>query len=299
VWRDVWRNVWRERVSARAARCLWLSLVVGAPVGAQELSPTIGRQPPAVRGVALDARLRDDLGLRLGDTLRVGATPRAPTHRVVVSAFVARRADPAEVARREYRARFHLDHLQTITSAGDRVDRFGVALRPGVRADSAVREINRVAFGFRAHASRAVAVTSSRTFRVVERFHRAIGGITIVASALFLLCLLLLSVEERRKELAALRLVGISRQTIVRAIVLEAAAVSLLGSAFGVCLGLAGAWIVNAHFQQLYRTPLAFAWVTPSIVLSAVLIAVVVGTVIGALAAWRIVRTPPLVVMGR
>ena len=46
----------------------------------------------------------------------------------------------------------------------------------------------------------------------MSRFHRAIGVITIVASAIFLLCIMLLKVDERRRDVAALRLMGISNR---------------------------------------------------------------------------------------
>ena len=57
-----------------------------------------------------------------------------------------------------------------------------------------------MAFGFRAYPAAEVAIETSATFRVVNRFHRAIGIITIVASAIFLLCITLLKVDERRRE---------------------------------------------------------------------------------------------------
>jgi ABC-type lipoprotein release transport system permease subunit len=262
-------------------------------------SPTDGRRPPAVRGIAIDERMVADLGLRLGDTVRLAAQPGAPGTPVAIAALFERRADPAEVARAEYRVRLHLDQLQALLELDDRVDRFAVGLHPGASADSVVARVNATAFGFRAHRSRDVAVRSSRTFRVVERFHRAIGVITVVASAVFLLCLLLLTVEERRREVAALRLLGISRATVVRAVVIEAALVALVGSAVGALLGWLGSLAVNAHYQALYRTPLRFALATPEIVAFATMLSLALGIVAGALAAWRLVRTPPLALMGR
>ena len=184
-------------------------------------------------------------------------------------------------------------------SLDDRVDRFAVGVPDGVPVDSAVARINHVAFGFRAHKSADVAVQSSRTFRVVERFHRAIGLITVVASAVFLLCLLLLSVEERRRDIAALRLMGISQGTIIRSIVIEAAVVSVIGSAIGAGIGWVSSLIVNVHFQQVYRTPLLFALLTPEIFVFATLTSLVLGIGAGAVAAWRLVRTPPLTLLGR
>ena len=257
------------------------------------------RAQSAPRGIAIDTRLAEDLGLAVGATVRLSAVPGAPADSAVVSAIFERKADPAEVARREYRIRTHLGQLQQLLGADDRVDRFAVGVRDGVSIDSAVARINHVAFGFRAHPSKSVAVQSSRTFQVVERFHTAIGIITVVASAVFLLCLLLLSVEERKRDVAALRLLGISQGTVVRAIVIEAAIVSLIGSALGAVIGWIASLIVNAHFQQVYRTPLLFALLTPQIFAFATLLSLTLGIGAGALAAWRLVRTPPLTLMGR
>lgn len=267
--------------------------------GDSTLSPTFGRRAPAVRGIAIDARMAEDFGLRPGSIVRLSGKPGVPGESVEVAAVFERKADPAEVARREYRIRTHLDHLQGLLGLEDRVDRFAVGVPDSMPIDSAVARINHVAFGFRAHKSGEVAVQSSRTFRVVERFHRAIGLITVVASAVFLLCLLLLSVEERRRDIAALRLMGISQGTIVRSIVIEAAVVSVLGSIIGAGIGWVSSLIVNAHFQQVYRTPLLFALLTPEIFAFATLTSLVLGIAAGAVAAWRLVRTPPLTLLGR
>jgi putative ABC transport system permease protein len=243
--------------------------------------------------------MAEDLGLAVGARIRISARPGEPGDSATIAAIYERKADPAEVARREYRVRVHLDHLQQLLDLDDRVDRFAVGTREGQSIDSALARINHVAFGFRAHKSRDVAVQSSRTFRVVERFHTAIGIITVVASAVFLLCLLLLSVEERRRDIAALRLMGISRATVVRAIVIEAALVSLIGSVLGAGIGWIASLLVNAHFQQLYRTPLVFALLTPQIFAFATGLSLMLGIGSGAAAGWRLVKSSPLSLMGR
>ncbi|HET7189544.1 MAG TPA: hypothetical protein VFI52_15440, partial [Gemmatimonadaceae bacterium] len=153
---------------------------------------------PAQRTIAVDERLAADAGLHLGDRVVVAATPEAPGDTVIVGAIVRRRADPAEIARGEYRVRLHLDQLQSLLGYGDRVDRFAVATRSPAATTDAIARISDAAFGFRAHRSADIAVETSTTFAVVSRFHRAIGVITIVASAIFLLCIMLLKVDERR-----------------------------------------------------------------------------------------------------
>lgn len=269
--------------------------VVGT-IGAASLGAQSGLVP---RGIAIDARMAEDLGLQVGAQITISAKPGELGDSATIAAVYERKADPAEVARREFRVRLHLDHLQHLLALDDRVDRFAVGTRDGQPIDSALARINHVAFGFRAHSSRDVAVQSSRTFRVVERFHTAIGVITVVASAVFLLCLLLLSVEERKRDIAALRLMGISRATVVRAIVIEAAIVSLIGSVIGAGFGWIASVIVNAHFQEVYRTPLMFALLTPQIFAFATGLSLILGIGSGAAAGWRLVSSSPLTLMGR
>ena len=170
--------------------------------------------------MAIDERLAADARLRLGDRVTLSASPGESGQAAVIGAIVTRGADPAEIARGEYRVRLHLTQLQSLLDYGDRVDRFAVATVHDSAAGPAAARINASAFGFRAHLSRDIAVQTSTTFAVVSRFHRAIGVITIAASAIFLLCIMLLKVEERRRDVAALRLMGISARTIVRRLVL-------------------------------------------------------------------------------
>jgi len=263
----------------------------------QSIDSTPPRLKPAVRTVAVDERLMHDAGLRLGDHVVVSGAPGAPGDTVVIAAVLRRTADPSEIARSEYRLRLHLDQLAALIGYGDRVDRFAVATRPGVDAARAAADVNRSAFGFQAYRSKDIAVETSRTFLVVSRFHRAIGVITIVASGIFLLCILLLKVDERRREVAALRMMGISSGSIVKSVMLESAAVAAVGSVAGVLIGRAAAAIVNWHYQGVYRTPLAFAAVTPQIVAFAVTLSITLGLAAGFVAAQRLVRVPPLALL--
>jgi putative ABC transport system permease protein len=276
---------------------LLLSLRLEAQGTRRTIAPGVAQDTP--RSIAIDTRLAADAGLRVGDRVVIASEPGMPGDSVVIAAIVERRADPAEIARGEYRVRLHLDHLQTLLGYGDRVDRFAVGTHGGRATADAVSRINSVAYGFRAHRSADVAVETSRTFAVVSRFHRAIGMITIVASAIFLLCIMLLKVDERRRDVAALRLIGCSSRTIVGSVVLEAAVIAVLGSLAGIGVGGAASWIVNHHYQAVYRTPLRFSIVTADIVLLAVTLSLVLGIVAGWLAARRLVRTPPLALFGR
>ncbi len=249
--------------------------------------------------IAVERPTAEALGIGVGDTVRLGPAPDSVTRVAVVSAVYEPRPDPAEVARRAYHVRLHLPDLAALLGAPDRVDRFGVGLRPGVGVDTALAALNGNAFGFRAYASSAVAAESSQTFLVVSRFHRAIAVITIVASAVFLLCIMLLKVEERRMDAAVMRFVGVRRRTIFGALVLEAALVAVLGSAAGTALAFAAGAATNAYYRRFFETELVFSVITPRIVLLGLGLSVALGIGAGALAAWRLVRTRPMVLWGR
>jgi putative ABC transport system permease protein len=249
--------------------------------------------------VALERQLAGELGLSVGDTLRIGPTPDSAYTLARVAAIYEPRPDPAEIAKRERHVRMHLPDLASLLGMPDRVDRLSIGLNPGISSDSAVGALNGTAFGYRAYATSAIAAESSQTFLVVSRFHRAIALITIVASAVFLLCIMLLKVEERRLDAAVMRFVGVRRRTIFGALLLEATVVAALGSLLGTGLAYLAGVATNAYYGRFFDTTLVFSLITPDLVLFSTLLSLALGIVAGALAAWRLVRTPPLVLWGR
>jgi len=269
---------------------LLLAFVVPGPTG------TLVAQRP---GIAVERRLARDLSLRVGDTVRLGAAPDSLRTLAVVAAIYEPRPDPAELTKDERYVRLHLSDLAALLGAPDRVDRFGIGLVPGTPVDSAVAELERNAFGYRAYPSAAIASGSSQTFLVVSRFHRAIAVITIVASAVFLVCIMLLKVEERRMDAAVMRFVGVRRRTIFGALLLEAALVAVVGSVVGTGLALVAGAATNAYYRHFFDTALTFSMITPGIVLFSVALSLLLGVAAGAVAAWRLVHTRPMVLWGR
>jgi len=249
--------------------------------------------PEAVPGVLIERRLAEAVPLAVGDTVRMRALGDAAERRFLVEGVFERAADPARIARNEFEVRMHLPDLEAMLPLQDRVDRFSIVLSPGASPDSVGRWIETLAFGTRAYPTAEVAEEASATFRVISRFHRAIGIVTILASAIFLLCVMIIRVDERRPDMGMMRLIGVSRGTVFRAIVLEAVGIALLGSAIGAVAGIVIARIVNLYYMNFYDTALQFAFVTPRIVLLAAMLGLALGSVAGILSALRVVRLPP------
>jgi putative ABC transport system permease protein len=277
------------RILAGQSGCLF------ALLGALGSTPMAGQIPE----VAAERQLAQELGLSVGDTVRLGPTPDSAGTWVLIAAVYEPRPDPAEIAKRERHLRMHLPDLAALLGAPDRVDRLSIGLKPGITADSAADILNRSAFGYRAYSSRAIASESSQTFLVVSRFHRAIAVISIVASAVFLLCIMLLKVEERRLDAAVMRFVGVRRRTIFGALLLEASFVAAFGSIVGTGLAYLAGAATNVYYRGFFNTDLTFSLITPGIVVFSVALSLFLGALAGAVAAWRLVHTHPLVLWGR
>lgn len=82
-------------------------------------------------------------------------------------------------------------------------------------------------------------------------FGTLVGAIGILVATLFTATVLLMSVEDRSRELALLRAVGFSRARVGGFIVEEGFLLALLGLAVGLPLGLVGAALLNDALERL------------------------------------------------
>lgn len=233
-------------------------------------------------------------GIEAGTKVRLWAAPDSGPCEALVAGLFEPQADPSRLMGTRPRVLFHLPHLQALADREGEVDYFTVQLRPGVDADLAAREIEPLLVGTRVHLAAEVADRASTTFRVVSRFHAAIAGITLVAGGVFLACIMVLKVQERRAAVAAARLAGIPRRILMGWTVAEAALLSALGGVAGLGVGFAASGIVNAYYQRVYETTLQFSVVTGEMVVQGLVLAVVLGMGAGLVAGARLFAADPL-----
>jgi putative ABC transport system permease protein len=245
--------------------------------------------------VLLSERAANALGVGVGDTVDAAreATLGA-AERYRVAGVYRPQADPVEVGRDSRFVRFHADDLERLSGQSDQVQRFVVRLKDPARAAEVRDRLNRVGVGFDAYTSQELAERNSSTFVVIARFQRAIAWLTLAAGAVFLITLMVLKVEERRRDLASLRLMGISRRTIVSSLVLESLLVAVVGGVAGVALGAFASAGINAYFRAYYQTDLVFSQVSPAVAAAAVAVALPIGVGAAAIAAWRLLKSRDL-----
>ena len=235
-----------------------------------------------------------DRGLVPGDTVRLRPEPGEAACPAAVAGLFDPPADPARLEAERPRILLHLPHLARLTGREREVDRFSVRLREGADPGAVAADLGELLPGARVVPTRRVAEESSTLFRVVERFHRAIGLITLVAGSVFLACIMILKVQERRTEVAALRLVGLSRRTLLGWLVLEAGGVAVLGGVLGLGVGRVASAVINRHYRDAYDTSLVFSVVTPDTVGTVLALAVVLGLAAGLAAGLHLLALDPL-----
>jgi len=90
-------------------------------------------------------------------------------------------------------------------------------------------------------------------FVVLERFHVAISVVTMIAGTAFLLALMVIRAEERRETVGILRLVGISRRTLLASVAIEGLVVAALGAAFGILLAYVSEGLNQSYLSGTLR----------------------------------------------
>jgi ABC-type lipoprotein release transport system permease subunit len=253
----------------------------------------VPRKPDETPDVLVSRQLLARAHLTIGDVVTVAADPagaRAASFRV--AGVYEPTPDPMKFNVERLEARLHLDDLLSLTA-----DPFDPASNESVTSiNIALAEPAGAATFSRTLAARLLlranpaADADSPTFTVIDRFHTAIAAVTVLGSTAFLLALMVIRAEERKETVGILRLIGISRKSILIEVIVEGVLVAMAGAVFGVAIALLAQRGVNLIFQARYDTTLVFVRVTPSIALRSVAVAVPVGVIAGAVASWTLLR---------
>lgn len=126
-------------------------------------------------------------------------------------------------------------------------------------------------------------------------FGTLIGLIGVIVATLFTTTVLLMSVDDRSRELALLRALGYSRARVAGFVLEEAVLLALLGLAVGLPLGLLGAYGLNRFLLGVVGTlPAGFAFVTfdAQVLASGVVEVLLIGLAAAILPALRTLRLP-------
>ena len=137
-------------------------------------------------------------------------------------------------------------------------------------------------------------VQAKRRLVYFTQLSYVLGGMSLVVAVLLVGTLLTITVNERLGEIATLRALGVSRATIVRQVLSEGAALTVLGAGLGILLGLATAEYLDAILTSFPGLPATFSFFVPragTLSLAAVVL-LATGSLAGLYPAWLAARAP-------
>ncbi|HUR36016.1 MAG TPA: FtsX-like permease family protein [Vicinamibacterales bacterium] len=259
---------------------------------------SVGRSeaPAALPEILVSRQLLETQHLRVGDVVALSSEPAGGDARQfkVVGQYEPT-PDPMRLGAVRLEVRLHLPDLIDLDGraadplAAETVDAINVAMASPAESRTVARRLTSAIPG--AITQRA-GNDARRTapFVVLERFHLAIAIVTVLASSVFLLALMLMLVDERRATVGILRLMGFRRARILQHVLAEGVAIAIAGAAFGIILSLVMQGGINRFFQWRYDTALVFVRITPNVALRSLAVAVPLGVAAIVASSWSLLR---------
>jgi len=121
-----------------------------------------------------------------------------------------------------------------------------------------------------------------------------LGGMSLVVAVLLVGTLLTITVNERLGEIATLRAIGVGRGTIVRQVLAEGLALTVVGGGAGILLGLVTAEYLDAILTSFPGLPQAFSFFVPraNTLAVAAVVLLLTGSLAGLYPAWLASKAP-------
>ncbi|MGO9447173.1 MAG: ABC transporter permease [Solirubrobacteraceae bacterium] len=238
------------------------------------------RPQPGMRELLIGDRLAEQLHLHPGDTLAV----KRQTFRIagVYHAGVLFEDSGAVLAIEQARA--------LSGRAGEETD-VVVQLTAGARASAAGSAIERSIPGTQVISDPQQALRAGADGTLIANAILVIVVIALIVGAISVANTMAMSIMERQGELALLSTVGWSPVRVASLIFGEGIAVSVLGAAAGLLIGvIGGGLLVHALGVSAYVSPSVTAWGLGR----ALLVGVAIGVLGGIYPAWRVTRMTPL-----
>ncbi|MFL6520330.1 MAG: ABC transporter permease [Chthoniobacterales bacterium] len=246
----------------------------------ENLKLVSGRMPKDEneRAVVLGTSAADILKKKVGDTVQIETEELAVVGIVNGGAFVENGS-----------LILSLPLLQQVTGNQNQISAIDVRVASGTDIQRLCADMNHLIPEARADTA-GEHVATGEGYRVINAMSWGTSLLAVLVGVLGVTNTMLMSVFERKQEIAVLLALGWKRGRIVCMILLESALLGLFGGIIGVLMGVAGV-------QLLKMAPAVRGMLEPylgiSLMIEAVAIAMFVGVLSGLYPAWRSSRVAP------
>jgi len=140
--------------------------------------------------------------------------------------------------------------------------------------------------------SKATLASIYETFGSITTFVTAIGGISMIVAGVSIFNIMMMSVNERIKEIGIMRSIGTQKKEVMSMFVYEAAIIGVIGSVVGGILSLLAGYAISALMLQ--STKYLWTLSTASSVLGGVSFGIIVCLACGIYPAWQAANLNPI-----
>jgi putative ABC transport system permease protein len=229
---------------------------------------------------------------------QIGVQAEGPTERLRISGLV--KFGSVSTIGGATLAGFDLPTAQRLFGKVGRLDEIAVAAKPGVSDEELVSQITAVLppetqVRTAEEQSRADAEETDEFISFLQGFLLAFGGVALFVGSFVIANSLSITIAQRTRELATLRMLGASRRQVLGSIVVEALVVGVLASVIGLFLGLLLAKGLFGLFEVVgFTLPnQGLVFITRTVIVS--LLAGILVTLLASLRpAIRATRVPPI-----
>lgn len=266
----------------------------------RELSPlqyVEGHEPQAADEVSLTKGTADKGDFALGDTVRISADGPAESFRLVgITKFgdedslagAALAVVQTPVAQRLLGMEGEFNSIDTVADEGVTPDQLAARVRAALPA-----RLYNVRTG--AEEARSQAADLQDQLGFLRTFLFAFAGISLFVGAFLIVNTYSITVAQRMREFALLRMIGASRRQVLRAVIGEAFVVGLISSVIGLLFGAVIAPALRGLFTLFgAELPDNGLTVEPRTIVVSLLIGTVVTLVAATGPALRATRVPPI-----
>jgi putative ABC transport system permease protein len=247
-------------------------------------------------GVLLSTPAASRLAAGPGDTLRIagrldpGIADAAVERRLVVRGTVRWLYD----YRGQPSVGVLLPVMQRLAAAPDRVSLLVVKLREGVEVPAVVARLRAAQPRLEVNSVALLVAHFRERLVYFRQLSYILGTVSLIVTVLLITTLLTITVSERLGEIATLRAVGVQRIGVVRQILAEGIALTLLGSTLGVALGIVTARYLDAILTSFPGLPAALSFFVPEpwALGTAGATLLLAGSLAGLYPAWLAARAP-------
>jgi putative ABC transport system permease protein len=256
----------------------------------------VGKAPTDAHEVVIDKATADKYHFKVGDKVRMLLA--GPTRTFTVTGIVTFGSDDNLVG--ATLAAFYLPTAQQLFGSVGHYDTINVLAKPGADNVALENQIRKVLpHGVQVLSGQQIANQLSSSISQALGFLTALllifAFISLLVGGFTIFNTFSITVGQRTRELALLRVVGASRRQVFRSVLTEAALTGLIASIIGLGLGVLAALglraLLSAFGVTLPSAPLVFEARTPIV---AIIVGVGVTLLAAIMPARRAVRIPPV-----